>query len=257
MTDSLKRQERGKGLFRKLYAPLYQGQTYRNLIYLALSFPLGMLYFSTLIPGFSTGISLSFMLIGLPILFLTTMGGLLFAQLERGLANWLLNEEISAERLPLLTNPSLRDRILGTLSHGYTWRSMLYLFIKFPLGIASFVGMTLGGGLTLSLLFAPLLYMFSGGDMIVEFGPVIFDSFFKSLAAPVFGLVFLPIFIVILNKWAEINGKFASLMLSPTGAPRNRRVEREMAVIESGDNYIDPLAEIEELKEEEKAIKIR
>ena len=78
-------------------------QTYKNIAYLLMSFPLGLAYFLFLVIGFSVGFGLSFIVIGIPILiFILSMLPLL-AEFERNLANILLGTEITSP------NPALRE----------------------------------------------------------------------------------------------------------------------------------------------------
>ena len=68
-------------------------QTYLNLLYLALAFPLGVLYFVIFVVGFSLGISLTILVIGIPLLLLVVAGALVVATFERWLARVLLGVE--------------------------------------------------------------------------------------------------------------------------------------------------------------------
>ena len=68
-------------------------QTYLNLLYLALAFPLGVLYFVLFVVGLSLGISLTILVIGIPLLLLVVAGALVIATFERWLARVLLGVE--------------------------------------------------------------------------------------------------------------------------------------------------------------------
>ncbi|HEU5199786.1 MAG TPA: sensor domain-containing protein, partial [Ktedonobacterales bacterium] len=54
----------------ELFGVARQKQTYLNILYLLMSFPLGIFYFVALITGISVGMSTVIIWIGLPILFL-------------------------------------------------------------------------------------------------------------------------------------------------------------------------------------------
>ena len=63
-------------------------QTYRNILYLLASFPLGLCYFIFLITALSIGVSTLIVWIGIPILLLTVGAWWGLAAFERGLAIW-------------------------------------------------------------------------------------------------------------------------------------------------------------------------
>ena len=61
---------------------LTNSQTYKNLAYLLLSFPLGVFYFVFLITGISLGVSLAIIWIGIPIFIGVLMLSRTFANLR-------------------------------------------------------------------------------------------------------------------------------------------------------------------------------
>ena len=69
-------------------------QSYRNIAYLLLAFPLGTLYFVFLVTGLSLGFGLIITLIGIPILLLVLSGSWALCRFERQVAITLLNEDI-------------------------------------------------------------------------------------------------------------------------------------------------------------------
>ena len=69
-------------------------QSYINIFYLFLSFPLGIAYFVFLVTGISVGFGLIVIWVGVPILALVLAGSWVLSQLERVLAVHLLKEDI-------------------------------------------------------------------------------------------------------------------------------------------------------------------
>jgi hypothetical protein len=136
-------------------------QSYLNLLYLLLSFPLGIFYFVFLVTGLSLGFGLAIIGIGLIILLfmLAAMRG--FAAMERQLGIWLLDARIP----PAPPGPELLRHPLQALKKyvidPYTWRSFAYLLIKFPFAIAVFVITVFLTSLSAALLFAPLFYRYA------------------------------------------------------------------------------------------------
>src|SRR5512136_1654311 len=74
------------------FSVVLKGQTYLNILYLLLAFPLGLGYFIVLVTGLSLGFSLAILWIGLLILALMVVVWWGMAAVERQLAIWLLRE---------------------------------------------------------------------------------------------------------------------------------------------------------------------
>ena len=100
-----------------------------------------------------------------------------------------------------------------------TWKELLYLIVKFPLGVATFIVVVVFGSLTIALLISPFIYdslqFFSGGGFLgiglLEFQ---IDSIAEALVAATIGLLMLPVFLHVTNSLAWLHGKFANIMLS-------------------------------------------
>lgn len=133
-------------------------QTYLNALYLYISFPLGLAYFSFLVGGFSAGLGLAVVGIGLVILFfvLAALRGL--AVWESWLGIWLLDARISAAPAMPVSWHHPWEAFKTYLGEAATWKGLFFLLIKFPLGIVSFVISVTLTAVSLSLIFTPLLY---------------------------------------------------------------------------------------------------
>lgn len=153
-------------------------QTYANVAYLLLAFPLGTGYFTVLVTGAAIPLGLGFALIdmaatepialliaGIPLLLvLLCLGGplvavVLFASveltaLERLLARRLLDAEVRTGDPPA----DLRERARRLVFDRETWKGVGYLFSKFAFGIASFIAVITGLAFTYALVAAPLHY---------------------------------------------------------------------------------------------------
>lgn len=122
------------------FAVLLRPQTYLNLMYLLLAFPLGILYFVLYSIGLSLGLSLLVILVGIPILiamFAMTWG---LAVFERRLNHALLGRSRPQDTAyeepddPVFSSESLMAYIRG----GAWLRHSLYLGLKMPFGVLSF-----------------------------------------------------------------------------------------------------------------------
>lgn len=131
-------------------------QTYFNLLYLLLAFPLGLAYFVFLLTGFSMGIATIILVFGLPVLLCTIFLATQLAAVERTLAKVLLGVEI--EQTDAEPDSSIPGRIKTLLLDLGTWKGVVYLFSKFFLGLFAFLFVTIVGSIVLTLLLAPLHY---------------------------------------------------------------------------------------------------
>lgn len=116
-------------------------QTYRNLLYLLLAFPLGMLYFVFLAVGLSVGVGLAITVIGIPIIVATLAIATGLGSAERKLTALLLGIDIE----PPADNPlsidderPFLDRVKALVTTLQTWKAVFYLASKFLLGLLSF-----------------------------------------------------------------------------------------------------------------------
>ncbi len=90
-----------KSFFEKFYGVFAQASTYLNLAYLYLTFPLGIAYFVFLVTGWSLGISLTIIWIGLLVLALVFAISWGLTAFERWLSAGLLRVNIPPMNHPV------------------------------------------------------------------------------------------------------------------------------------------------------------
>lgn len=194
-------------------------QAYLNLIYLFAAFPLSVFYFVFLVSGLSTGFSLMIVWVGIPILLVVGIGWLAMARFERFLViHWL------KENVPAMTLSSKRDADIWTYFRSYfvnpvTWKSLLYLLVKFPLEIGTFMILVTLVCLTLAFLTMPLTYELLPKFQISGFflkGQQVWqvDSMADALFGMLIGLFLWPLTLQISNGLAWVHAKLARIMLS-------------------------------------------
>lgn len=145
---------RGRGFFEVVTAP----QSYLNLLYLVLSLPLGVFYFAFLTSGLALGFGTLIIWVGVFILLAVLMASRGLTSLERSLAGTFLGTRLESHgRTPLAWEHPLRS-LKVLLSDPGTWKGLLFLLLKLPLGIISFVLTVTLTALTLSLLLTPLAF---------------------------------------------------------------------------------------------------
>lgn len=210
-------------------------QSYRNILYLLLSFPLGLGYFVFLVTGIALGIGTLIIWIGVPILILTMNAWWQLATFERHITmRWL-----SVTIAPMAYSSSMPltrwQRVQTQLANSMTWKTLAYLLAKFLLGIFSFVmtitllvltfGITIVTGV-IGLLTAPFILLFLLFRSNAERDSDI--SHYLLLACLGFGLV--PAMLHSLNSLAFVLGQFARVMLGMSDSAM--RLEEARVMVE-------------------------
>lgn len=153
-------------VYRVCTAP-FRVQTYKNLLYLLVAFPLGIAYFTWLVTGSALGVGLLITWIGLPILVLTLSGATIAAGIEAWLAESLVGvdasvpaflSEFRVEDGVALPGDGFVEAITQLVTAPSTWTSVVLLVTKFVAGIVSFVAVVTSSAIAAALLAAPLVY---------------------------------------------------------------------------------------------------
>lgn len=217
---------------------LTRGQTYRNLLYLALTFPLGLGYFVLLTTGISVGVGLLVVLVGLPTLLgivLLTDRVLVF---ERWLAAKLLGTDVPLDREDDPEEPL--DYLSTPLADAGTWVGLFYLTSKFVVGLFTFLMLVMLGSFAGSFLLAPLYYQSAsirvsvpepihvtlsyavqqwGSTEVISY-PVTITSWEvttlpEALAVAAVGAVLLVASLHVCNLLARVQGWYTRLLIKP------------------------------------------
>jgi hypothetical protein len=195
-------------------------QPYVNPVYLSAAFPLGVFYFAFLVTGFSTGISLTIVWVGIPILPGLGFGWRMLAAFERFLAVHLLKEDIPAINRAVREDADFWMRFKEHLSDPVTWKSPLYLLVKFPLGVASLVILVMLASLTVALLVMPVAVWLWQGFQIGAFTDPTLPGWQIATAGEaavcvLMGLLLWPATLHVANGLARLHAKLARAMLGP------------------------------------------
>lgn len=192
-------------------------QTYRNLLYLTLSFPLGITYFVALTFGLALGMGLAVVVIGIPILVAVVLASRPVAAFERLLANRLLTVEIPPPADVRMTETDeVWATLRGYLGAGSTWKGLAFLYLKFWVGVLSFVLVVVGIVVPVAFLTAPLHY--DNPDVLIGVGPWIIDTIPEAIFGMFLGVGLGIFFLHLLNAVAWLLGLFVTLLLGPRGA---------------------------------------
>lgn len=192
-----------------LFAVVRQRQTYLNLLYLLTAFPLGLVYYVFLITGLSTSIGLLIVWVGVPLLFVMALSWWWIGAFERELAMWWLNIDIPPMGRPATGKTISWPRLREYLSNPITWKSLLYVLAKFPLGIFSFLVATVLTTVSVSLCCAPLVLIFAHSQGLPYDALNLLGVVALCLSGVIMGIFALHL----LNALAWISGQFARFML--------------------------------------------
>jgi len=219
-------------LLDKFFRVMGSGKAYLNLVYLLISFPLGIFYFVYLITGLSVGLPLIFLWVGITILLFVGVGWWLLAAFEREMAIRWLNEEISPMTKPSTEGVDLWTRFKDYFLNPVTWKGLLYLFLKFPLGIFSFVVVVTLVSITVSFLATPVLYQsFSAFTPVVDLGNDaiwMVDSINDALLFSVIGVFLWPASLHAINAVTWLHAKMAKYLLGMEWPGKSASAEVEI-----------------------------
>ncbi|MBI1923482.1 sensor domain-containing protein [Candidatus Poribacteria bacterium] len=218
---------------RRFLGVVARGQSYLNIIYSLLAFPLGLFYFVFLITGLSVGLALFIIWIGIPILLFMLAAWWGLAVFERQLAIWLLRADIPPMSRGSASGEGLWGGFKTHLKNPVTWKALAYLLARFPLGILSFVVLVVAIGLTIGLLAAPFIYQsetiaFTNGHFSFHadmseytIGPWQVDTLGEALICSILGIGLGLSSMHVINGLAFVSGRFARLMLGTAPSERN------------------------------------
>ncbi|MFB6081280.1 MAG: sensor domain-containing protein [Halanaeroarchaeum sp.] len=218
-------------------------QTYLNLLYLGLAFPLGLAYFVALSVGFSLGIAVTLLVVGIVLLLAMFVLVLVLGTVERYLAVWLLRVDIPDPDWAVLDAEGPKHRVLALLLDANTWTALVFLATKLGVGVVSFsalvtllvtsvvlvgaplatyddparnVGFITGGPVDLPFsLYVPWQDLRVGVEFVLRLSTWRVDTLPEALLVSSFGVVVLVASLNALNGLAWLSGQYARLLLSP------------------------------------------
>lgn len=194
---------------------LTAGQTYRNLLYLFLRFPLGIAYFTVLVTGFAVGVGMAVLLVGFVLLAMTVAVATYAGSLEATLANRLLGTDIGYEPHDP-TEDSLVEYTKHVLTDVRSYVLLAYMLATFPVGIALFTLVVTLAAFTVVAVAAPFTYWLPftnyrvatiGGESIV------IDTLPEALVFAAVGLVVGFLGLHLCNLLARVHGHVTAAVL--------------------------------------------
>jgi hypothetical protein len=219
-------------VFGSFFGVVTKGRSYLNVLYLLLAFPLGIAYFIFLSVGWSLGLGLLILWIGLLVLAVVLGGSWLFSAFERQQAIHLLGAEVQ----PMWPEPSkpmqsIWARFTAFLGNRVTWTGMVFLLLKFPLGVASFIVAITSLSLSISCLLAPFFYRWDQP----EIGFWVVDTLPEAFLCSLIGALSLIVSLHLLNGLAWVWKELSRVLLGhrPAAEPGNGATSAELAAPEA------------------------
>ena len=180
-----------------------------DMVFLILSGVLGTLWFVVAIAGFTVGVSLLIVLVGVPILAATIAILVWGANLERARVRAFLNIDLPSPYADLPRNGGRVKRGWQAIRTPAVWRDIAYLLLLFPIGLLE-ISVAL---IPLQFLVTPLVTLV-GGENNILFWQI--DSFGESLFALLVGVILLVPLAMLINLLAMLHGEFAKRLLAPS-----------------------------------------
>ena len=195
----------------KYFTIFAKPRMYLTLLYLFLAFPLGLAYFILLVVGFSLGFSLLIIWVGIIILALLFPIIWLLISFERLQTTHLLGMPIPITTPVTSENASLWQKSKSFLTDPATWKGVLFIFLKFPIGIISFVFLLTGFAVLFSMIFSPLIISWNP----IHFGVWKVDTINEAIGLCMLGLMALPGLFHIYYFLGQSIGKLSAFLLKP------------------------------------------
>ncbi len=202
-----------KSIISRFFGIFADAGAWGSLIYMIFALVTGIIYFTWVVTGISIGMSMIFLIIGIPIIivFLYSVRGIAF--IEGRIVEALLGERMPRRARFTDKNVKLWDRIKNLLTDRSTWTGILYLILQLPLGIIYFTVMIVMITGSMANIFAPLVHVIWDFP-IIQTGN--FEYYLPNWLLPLmtlFGFLLLTITMHLAKFVGKIHGKYAKALL--------------------------------------------
>ena len=142
------------------------------MLYLLLGLPVGVFLFVWAVTGLALSVGFSILIVGLPFFLLFLASVRLLGFVEGRLVEALLGVRMPRRPVHPGESKSYFRRIIDMLKDGRTWSTILYMLLKLPVGIASYVIVVVGVAVPVSFILSPIM-QYGFEESVVWFnGPV-------------------------------------------------------------------------------------
>lgn len=213
----------------KLFLPAVHPMTLVRAIHLGLMFPLGIASFVFLVVTLAVGGSLILTLIGPIVLLLGLYISRWFGDLEAWRVRHVAGIELRRPPTGIERGQSFRQQVKTRLIDPSTWTGLVYLLIQFPIGIAAFCVLVIGGAVAVAFIGAPFYATYIDGTQVNEAITVSIDLGFWSTVLTEPGeiaIVLVPVGLLVyfllvhtINIATAVHASWARLMLGSRAEP--------------------------------------
>lgn len=182
----------------------------RDVAFLLTSLPLGLAAFIVAITGGTLGLSLSWLLIGIPILVWTIGLILRFAAHERERFSALLSLDLGEPRYPANAGENVIKHLWSVIRSPQVRSDVMYMMLLLPLGIIEFALVLL----PLEFVVQPLLHLAFGSVISASVLGVAIDSRPEALLFIGLGVVLLMPMLILMNIATNLHASLARKMLT-------------------------------------------
>jgi uncharacterized membrane protein len=146
----------------KFFGVAVDPRTYSAMFYMLLSLATGIFYFTWAVTGMSLSLSLSILIIGLPVLVLFFGSVRVLSIVEGRIVEVMLGERMPRRPLYTERGQPWMTRIVAMFTDPRSWSTILYMLMMLPLGIVYFTLAVTMLTLSLSCIAAPFVWLFGG-----------------------------------------------------------------------------------------------
>jgi hypothetical protein len=209
----------GTSPLRRFLGVVAQPDSYRNIAFLLVGLPLGTVWFTVLITGVSVALSMLVVaLIGIPMLLGVWYVTRAFANVERGVVNSLLAQQLPHSSMNATQRGNVWVRLRSMTRERDRWRELGYVMSRFPIGVATFTAAVTAVATPLMVAYAPIAARhdeepFGDWALSSRMEDVASSSPWSWLLVPL-GLVMLIASFHLMNALARICGRWATAWLS-------------------------------------------
>jgi len=241
------------GRLRRMLGPIWGGKVPKRAAYLALQFPLGLVYFVVISVVFSTGGALAWSIPGLALLMAGVIGSRWAGDLEAWLTRRLVDVEIRRPPTSYERDVPKREQAKQVLTDPSTWTGLVYLGMHLFAGVLSLVLLTVLPAVAFAFTAGPLVASWTGHPVvqvgttavegvIYDFGPLgTVDTVAQALWFLPLGLFGIVATLYATSGWALLYAKWARLMLGT----RARDIPAPPATVEDGPAAVAPAAALD------------
>jgi signal transduction histidine kinase len=190
---------------RTFFTALFTKRTWAELLYALVALPMGVFGFTFEVVTLSVSGAMMVTFVGLPLLAGTGLASRYIGWQWRAGVNQLLGWDIAAPPR-FRPNPGLFGWLGSCLKDGTAWRARLYMALKLPLGIASFVAATVFyvyglGGITYSIWRPFLPCSYDAPDHTCHRGTEMWNGHYIDTTGPIVLTALSGLILLLLAPW--------------------------------------------------------